>query len=260
MYILKAIFLYLLVALFPVMFVYLTASDLVQAVLLTLILVGVLTLFLYSDKLLLLFLGAREVIDSDHQKLFQVLKSEIYREVEEMPSIYLYSGHRLKAFVLNLRSSWAIVLDRRLLEKLSDSELKSLVRYFISYKKLSISKSQTIGMGVSCSIIRSVYWFWQALFSDTKKHFYKSAVFISFIMLKPLIEVILKLSVSYQKIDSDAELKSIYLQQDNIVQKKSFMEFMFLHLERDLNLRESTIEYLERFPLLENCNFVEEKI
>jgi hypothetical protein len=255
MYILKIILLYLLVALFPGMLLYLSTSGVAQAVSLSLFAAALLVAFSYADKFVLAFLGAREIIDSDNPSFFQLLKTETYREVENLPTVYIYTGHRIKAFVLNLRGSWSIIIDRSLLDSLTSDQARSLVKHLITVKRKKSTKIQILGMGISAIIIKMVYWFPKKLRFDTKKKKYKSIVFIGFIMLKPLIEVVLKLSITKEKIFCEDDLKSVCLRVDQSILERTFIEFMLMHLESNISFKECIIEYLEGFPLLENCKF-----
>jgi len=257
MYILKTIFLYLLTSSLPLMLVYLSTSGIFRIAMLSAVSISSILIFIYSDKFILLFLGAREVIDADNQTLFQALKSETYREHEKFPKVYLYSGHRVKAFVLNSRNTWSVVLDRSLIKSLNQEQVEALVNYLIRYKKEANCKIQTLGMGVSSVIIRINYWIWDKFGFDQAGKTYKSCVFLTFIMIKPLIDIILKLTKSHKKVVCKAALKSVYLQVDQSVLDRSFIEFMVYHLETKINLSDITIEFLEEFPLLENCKFEE---
>lgn len=257
MYILKTIFLYLITSVFPLMLVYLSTAGILRIALLSLVSACWALVFIYADKFILLFLGAREIIDADHQSLFQALKSETYREHEKFPKVYLYSGHRVKAFVLNSRDTWSVVLDRSLIKSLNQEQVEALVNYLIRYKKETNSKIQTLGMGVSTVIIRLNYWFWGKFGFDQSKRAYKSCVFISFIMIKPLIDIVLKMTKNHKKVNCIYALKSIYLQVDQSVLDRSFIEFMIYHLETKFNFSDITIEFLEEFPVLENCKFEE---
>ncbi len=257
MYILKAILTFIIVALFPAAIVYLLFSGFLQLFLLLFVLLAVALICLYSDKFILMFLGAREIIDADNQSFFQVLKTETYKELEDMPKVYVYTGHKVKAFVLNLRGEWSIVIDRKLLENVSEIQSRALVKYLLRVKNTQASKSQTIGMGTSAAIIKFNYWIWQRVIIRSKGKALRLCVFLSLIMLKPLIEIILKISVNRESIFAEDELKPIYLQVDKLVTERSFTEFMLLHLQKDTSLKGCIIEYLESFPLLENCKFKE---
>jgi Zn-dependent protease with chaperone function len=255
MYILKTILLYSLVALFPGMLIYLSTSGAIQAISLSLLSITLSITFLFSDKFVLAFLGAREIIDSDSPRFFQLLKTETYREVENLPAVYTYTGHRVKTFVLNLRGSWSIVIERSLLESLTDDQARALVKHLINIKRKNSTKTQIIGMGISAIIIKIIYWLPKKLTFNSQKKKYKSLVFISLIMLKPMIEMILFLAVNKEKVYSEDELKPIYLKVDHSILNRPFIEFMLMHLESNISFKDCIVEYLEGFPLLENCKF-----
>lgn len=257
MYIIKTIFLYLITSAIPLMMVYLGTGGLFRISILSFMIIAWILVFIYIDKFILLFLGAREIIDADSQLLFQALKSETYRTHENLPSVYLYSGHRVKAFVLSSRDKWSIVLDRTLVKTLSQEQLEALVNYLIRYKKNGQSKVQTLGMGVSSVILKMNYWFWDLFGFKTTSKLYRIGIFLACILIKPLIDIISKLTLNSEKIICQDSLKSIYLQVDQSVLNRSFLEFMIFSLEDNNNFSEIVVEFLEGFPLLENCTFEE---
>ena len=56
-------------------------------------------LYAYNDKLVLVYLSAREVIDTDEQELFQRIKNEVYKTNLPLPKVYLYSGNFSNCFI-----------------------------------------------------------------------------------------------------------------------------------------------------------------
>ena len=257
MYRTKAIIIYLLVALFPVMFAYLTFGGILRIA--TILALSLATLFMtvFSDKIILLFLGAREITDFDQHDFFQILKTEVYKELEDLPAVYLYNGIEMKPFVFSLRNSWSIVLDRQLIERLDLNQTKALIKFLINNKKKSACKSQTIGMGVTSALIFFTYSFWKKISFGKENTFFKAGIFMSFIMIKPLVEFILKLSTNNEDIICEPELKPVYMLITKDSYQKSFFEFMLNHLEADHKLSLGLVGYLESFPLLENCKFNE---
>lgn len=237
--------------------IFLITDGLFRYVLLVFTLVVWIIVFIYTDKFILLSLGAREIIDSDNQPLFQALKAQTYRFHEKTPRVYLYSGHRLKCFVLDAISGWSIVLDRNLIKDLDQEQIQSLITYLIDYKKSGFGKIQTIGMGVMSIILRGVYWIWEKIAINTETKLHKIGVFISLVLIKPLFELVLKISKVHKKICGGYSLKSVIYQLDTDVVRRSFTEFMIYHLDTKYTLSELTIEFLEEFPVLENCYFKE---
>jgi len=212
-------------------------------------------LFTFSDKFILLFLGAREIIDADHWQFFQALNSEIYRSFEKIPKVYLYSGLGEKCFVLESRSEWSIVLDRNLLSSLSDEQIQSLVKYLVKFKKQGNVLLQTKGMGLTSVVIRSIYWLSGLMAFSRDSNFFKTLVFIGLVLIKPIIDFLLIISKSKKRIECGECLRSIFFQIDQSEHNKTFIEFMLYHLEKDINLKELLVDYLEQFPVIENCKF-----
>lgn len=239
----------------PFLGIVLLSEGLLRLSLSLLLLICLLLVFYYAEKLILLSFGAREIIDADNQVLFQALKGQTYRHREKQPKVYLYTGHRVKCFVFEKFGGWSILLDRSLLRGLSKEQVEALVFYIINYKKSGQAKVQTIGMGVLSVILKLVYWFWGLFKFNSITKVSNIGIFITLIMIKPLLELIISLSKIRTKVQSPLELKSIFYQIDEEVVKRSFTEFMIYHLEKDVTLQDLLVEFLEEYPMLENCEF-----
>lgn len=257
MNIIKTIIIFISTLAIPALGIFLLSGGGIRMALLSMLVLVWVVVFWYADKLILLSLGAREIIDADNQELFQSIKSQTYRHHEKMPRVYLYSGHRVKSFVLEKFGSWSIVLDRSLIKNLDKEQVEALVIYIIEYKKKGYGKIQTIGMGVLALMLRSLYWFWDQFNFGNESKFHKVGIFISLILIKPLIEFILRLSKVNKKVDGTFPLKSIFLQVDRDIVERAFTEFMVYHLDSSSTLSDLIVEFLEEFPMLENCQFKE---
>lgn len=115
---------------------------------LLLIVLGWTVTFLFLEKILLIYLGAREVIDTDEQKLFQRLKNEAYKSFEKVPKVYLYSGNSKRCFILQSRKNWNLVIERSFLKKLGDQEVEALIEFLFRYKKSNDSEVQVKAIGI----------------------------------------------------------------------------------------------------------------
>lgn len=257
MNIIKTVLIFISTLTLPCLGVFLLTGGIVRMSLLVVLLTIWLAVFWYSDKLILLFLGAREVADADSQDLFQSIKSHAYRNHEKLPKVYLYTGHRVKSFVIEKFGSWSIVLDRSLIKNLDKEQTEALVAYIIEYKKKGYGKIQTIGMGVLAIILRFTYWFWDHISFDRESKFHKLGIFISLIIIKPLVELILCLSKTNKRIEGTFPLKSIFMQVDRDIINRPFTEFMVYHLDSKFVLSSLIVEFLEEYPMLENCSFEE---
>lgn len=253
----KTVIIFIITITLPALGVILLFDGIFRLGLLSVLFVLSVIVFWYADKLILHSLGAREIIDSDNQTLFQSIKAQTYRYHEKTPKVYLYSGHRVKCFLVEKLGSWFIVLDRNLVKSLDKEQIEALVSYIIEYKKKGYGKIQTIGMGILSIILRSLYWFW-GLFSFSKdSKLTKVGIFVSLVLIKPLIEFILKISKTNKKIQGTFPLKSIFLQVDKSIIERPFTEFMIYHLDDETVLSDLIVEFLEEYPMLENCSFKE---
>lgn len=114
--------------------------------------------YAYSDKIVLIYLNAREVIDTDRQELFQRIKNEVYKTGQSEPKVYIYSGRQGNCFVSESRGTWSIVLERGLLKQLSSDQLEALVNYLFKFRRMGNPLIQTKVMGLSSSIYITIYW------------------------------------------------------------------------------------------------------
>jgi hypothetical protein len=258
MNVIKVVLIYVISILLPFLVISLFISGIFRSLLLVILVFTWFVLFYLADKFILFSLRAREVTDADQQELFQALKGQTYRNHLKLPRVYLYTGHRLKSFVLDQwGSNWTIILDRKLIKQMNKEQIDALVRFVVRYKQLSQAVVPTYGMGVLSFYLRFFYWFWTIINIFNKKRFLKTGIFISLMFLKPLIELILWLSKNTKSQLASESIKSIFYQLDKDVTSRSFMEFMMHHLDTDLNINEFIIEFVEQYPMLENCSFKE---
>lgn len=255
MIIIKSFFIFFATLLVPVLGIILVSDGALRVTLILMLVLFWLIVLYFAEKLILLAFGAREIIDADNQLLFQALKGQTYRYHEKPPRVYLYTGHRLKCFVLEKFGGWSILLDRNLIKGLGKEQTEALVSYIILYKKSARGRVQTLGMGVLSVILKIIYGFWSLFKIGTFLKIRNIGIFISLIMVKPLIELILFLSKVNSKIECPYPLKSVYYQIDDEVIHRSFINFMTYHLYQDVAVQDLIVEFLEEYPMLENCKF-----
>lgn len=206
-----------------------------------------------------MFINAREVIDTDEQLLFQNVKNVSYKSYEKLPSVYLYSGQKLNCFVFESRSEWAIVIERRLMDKLNSDQLESLVSFLYEYKKSNSAWYQTKAMGLCALIYSNVYFFLRnILFLNVDSKMFKVLSVFCIAMLRPLTGPIEKFARQGTVISVDENLKSIFYQLDK--SGLSFSEFIVGHLMSDFQMKSLLLNYLESFPVLENFGFSNNEI
>jgi hypothetical protein len=211
-------------------------------------------LYTYLDKVLLMFINAREVIDTDKQLLFQNVKNVSYKTYEKLPCVYLYSGQKLNCFVFESRNEWAIVLERRLLDKLDNEQLESLVSFLYEYKKNNTAWYQTKAMGICALVYSTVYWTLKnLLFLNPNSKMFKTLSVFTLAMLRPLTGPIENFARNNKEISVDENLKSIFYQIDK--SNLTFNEYILGHLMTDTQVKSLLLNYLESFPVMENFGF-----
>lgn len=114
-------------------------------------------MFVYLDKFVLVYLNAREVIDTDEQRLFQKIKNEVYKTTTPIPKVYLCNASHQCCFILASRNSWSIVIDKNLLRKMSESELEMLTEFLFRFKAAGNPLIQTKVMGMSVLLLALIY-------------------------------------------------------------------------------------------------------
>lgn len=245
---------------FPVMVITLLSEGYIRIFLLSAWLIIWVMIYSYLDKLILFFIGAREIIDADFQPFFQAFKNEIYRNFEKMPKVYLYTGQGVKCFVLESRHDWSVVLDRALVKKLNDEQVQALVEYLVRFKKTEMGWRLTKSYGLSVFTIRAVYWFWSRLFllSPDGKWF-RIMTFFNLILVKPFVEFFMSLSKGREFIICDNKLSPIIHLNKESQKDNSFGEFLFQHIHSQVSTKYLTIDFIETFPVLE-CAMIEKKI
>ncbi len=252
----KFILLYILTALPPSIALYLLLEGLVLKVLLIgfLLLWGV--VFTHLDKIILLFLNSREVIDTDEQSFFQALKNESYKSFENIPKVYLYSGGRESCFVLESRNEWIVVLERELIKKLTSEQEKALVEFLFDYKKTGRAWTQTKVMGLISLFYAVLYWTFKNIFFLRPNNVIFRSLSIFFInLMRPFTVVLECLIRKPRPVYVNDDLKPLVLQ----IEKNNFVytDYLLGHLSDNLDTKSIIVRYLESFPVLENCRFYE---
>ncbi len=226
-----------------------------------LVLYSVLTLvgFAYMDKLVLMALKAREVIDTDEQNLFQSLKNESYKSFTKLPKIYLFSGDNISCFVLESRSEWTLVISRKLISQASPEQLNSLVKFIYEYNKNNSSWFRTKVMGLNICYLKGTYWFLQTVcfVKKTSKIFNVLATFI-LIMLRPFI-----LPLNYLILRNELEYKDENFRAViNQVEQRpfSFYELIVSHMEQVQDTDKTLANYLENFSILNNVRLTNNEV
>ncbi len=252
----KSVILYLCTSVVPCILLYLVFDGVLLKVTTTLLLVTWGLLYLYIDKVLLILLNAREVIDTDQQILFQNIKNEAYKTYQKLPKVYLYTGQEDNCFVLESRNEWAIVIERSLLNSLDVEQHESLVNFLFSFKKSGKAWFQTKAMGVCSFAYNALYWVLNNVFFLKRDSIlFRTLSVFAIGMLRPFIIPLEYFGKQKIEVPVDESLRSIYLQLNK--NSFSFTDYLVGHLDQVTDTRSLLTKYLESYPVMENCRFHE---
>ena len=248
-------FYHLLVAnLFPGIILFLALNGLTRFVALLMLIAFWILCYVFIDKMILFFLGAREIIDSDNQELFQELKNQTYKAFETTPSVYLYSGNSLNCFILHSRKEWSVVLDRRLVSQMDSEQVGALVEFMVDFKKANLAWRFTKSVGLVISLISLIYWFWSRMFMlDQKGRPFKILAFFTLALFKPFFDAILLVGKGGASLECAQSLAPIVNMTRDLKPPFDYSQFLFDHIHDQKSGRELMIRYMESFPVLEGA-------
>ncbi len=206
--------------------------------------------YIYIDKFLLFALGAREVFETDEHMLFQSIKNESYKQKVRIPRVYVYTGEGNHSFILESRNSWSIVIDRKLVNSLSDEQVASIVEFYYHFLTENKCSLYTKTLGV-CSFA------YQGIFTVLGNFFFLKRGKIPFktlstfliLLLRPFLIVFEYISLRQKKIFIDDCLNGI-TQRENNSDIELSLRIFFNQFNSDLTVKKILIKYLEGFSLL----------
>jgi hypothetical protein len=222
----------------------------------SLLVLGYCLLFIYADKVILYFMGSREIIESDSHQLFQAFKSVCFHHKRPVPKVYVYPGNLSKFFVFESRYELTVVLSSQSYDELSESEIYSLAKFAIDLSDKNRAWFLTKGMMLSAVALKAVYEL-SSLFSTMKlpSHFSRFVKIVGLFFLRPYVEMVGKISRIKNNIEADESLKRFYYKCIQGDQVQSFSEFVLRHMVGDPRDDENLLRYIESFPIIERAQF-----
>jgi hypothetical protein len=100
----------------------------------------------YSDTVILIWLGAREVLRGDKSGLFESATQEAYKLSLPKPKIYFYNGSLERAFVLQSGDELSLVFSKRLLSHSGREELSAICFMLLLQVKKGMATKRTRAM------------------------------------------------------------------------------------------------------------------
>lgn len=248
-------FLFLLMVSLPCVIIYLFFSDLAFYLIFASYLILAFLLYSYIDKYLLMILNAREVIDTDEQRLFQCIKNYSYRSNMVAPKVYLYSGSKRRCFILESRQDWSIVLDRELQKNMSTRQVEELVEYLFMLKATGRFWFQTKAMGIIAFSYKAITWLMRNLFFlNPRRPLYRTFKIFSLSLIRPVLLPFEYFGKQQKPLEyGGKDIEPIILRA--LGSDYSYAELVTVNLfeQRDGDV---LIQYLDSYPVLENCRFI----
>jgi hypothetical protein len=176
-------------------------------------LLSYLFIWLYPDKIILGYLGAKEINQSDNESLFQILKNIIFRRNILIPKIYSISNFECCDFMLVARNERTLVLTGDSLQAHDTAKLRENLELILINKDIAWSLI-TNGMAIIISIVSGCELLSRALSFGNKK-LRILILYITVWLMFPIIFTIIKIISPKNEMD--------YL-------IKNFLDFMVFNL------------------------------
>ncbi len=255
----QSLTLYIFTLIAPCTLIFLLASEFWLKIVLAVYMTLWGYMYIYIDKILLMILSAREVIDTDEQLLFQRLKSKSYKEQEKMPMVYLYSGHQPNCFLLQSSKNWSIVVEREVLSSMNSEQVEELINYVYEFKRTNNVWLLTKSLGLSVIFYRLIFFFLQnILFLNRKSNTFKILSVFLILLIRPLVFPFEKLNMLFKEVSAHHCLRAVSQELED-AKTTSFLRLLFGSLESELQLRKILISYLEGFSIFRKVKFYEEQ-
>lgn len=98
---------------------------------------------LYHDKMILFYLGAREIRLPENPNFYRVASQEAYKLSLPMPSLYFYNGTIERGFVFHNHNSLSLVLNKELLDNCKPFELSAICFELLLQAKVGLAAKRT---------------------------------------------------------------------------------------------------------------------
>ena len=210
-------------------------------------------LYVYMEKILLFQLSAREIIDTDHQELFQCIKNNSYTSTERKPRVFLYSGNIKCCFVFESKKEWSVVIDRKLINSIDETQISGLVDLIYKFKKSGHAWFITKILGICSLMFNFINWFLTFILRlSPESNTFRVLSLTMLFFIRPiwiLLEIVARKKKTFK---IDRNFQSVYLQIDH--DEDLFYNYLLGRIE-NISLNKQIINYLEGFSVLKSCEF-----
>jgi hypothetical protein len=220
------------------------------------ILIGVLGfIFLFADKILLSLLNSRDIVESEYDYVFQLIKHESFVTFIKSPKLYSYRGLFPKAFILKGRKNFVLIFEESIFETLTKNELSALINFLLGEAKKGNAQILTLAYIFIILIVKALLVIRESILFITKNITVAQSLFLCFLLFfKPILLLLFWIGVNndledMEELRTNHFLKSAFLKLYSIRISESYSDKLFL-LNKMSKTRSKIISssFLEIFP------------
>lgn len=210
--------------------------------------------FIFVDKFLLRLLNTKEVIESEKDEIFQMIKHESFKNSVKPPKIYSYRGQIPRIFLLKGSRGYSLVFEEKIFKELTNEEISSFVNFLLINDRKGNSQLLSIAYLLGATLIKNIFRIKNLTFKITRHSDFSKAMFLSLLFfIKPFLIFIfwLALETDLNVSDNDKEfyLKSGYLKLFSLKITESFADnFFVINKLVDSTSKVVDVKIIEVFP------------
>lgn len=209
-------------------------------------------ILVYADKIFLVTLRAREVVEEEAEEIYSIVNSISYRFSEKKPRIYVYSGFAHRAFSLESRNEWTLLFDREILNQANYDQVESLIMFLYELKTSKESWLMTKFLGFVSAMILLVDKV-SYLISFKKPNAFRVIRALLSFFLKPIFGFLTWLHFSSKKYKVSKPIEPILFKAKDLASEMTYSSFLFYQFNSDIKIDRLMTLYLESLPIFEKC-------
>lgn len=221
------------------------------ALILTFLIIISLTL-VYADKIFLVILRAREVVEEEAEEIYSIVNSISYRFSEKKPRVYVYSGFAHRAFSLESRGEWTLLFDREILNHANYDQVESLIMFLHDLKISKESWLMTKFLGLVSAMILLIDKVSQLISFKRLNALRVIRALLSF-FLKPIFDFLTWLHFPPRKYEVSKPIEPILQRANDLASDMTYSSFLFYQFNSDIKIDRLMTLYLESLPIFEKC-------
>jgi hypothetical protein len=222
-HLLKLIFLYILVFLAPLPLLYILVPIEFYLVISAVYALSLLVLFLFVDKFLLKVLNAKEIIETEKDEMYQLIKHQSFKNSVKSPKLFSYRGQIPKIFLLKGNRDYTLVFEESVFDQLSNEEVSSFVNFLLVNDRKGNSHLLSVVYLLGVLTFKIIFLIRDFIYKLFKSEDLSKAVFLAGVFFsKPMLYLIFWYSLQSKLVDQRAF--------DNFNLKSAFMKLYSLKI------------------------------